>query len=121
LTKRALAEITVEASPTEVSETLKGIMPFVDFLFKGETFTEPNGIELLCKHGASMRSWGEIIEIKIKEDGHGGSVVQAESEAKVGTTLFDYGQNKENLQRLFLELTRKYKSTSPFQLKEKTF
>jgi hypothetical protein len=118
LTKRALAEITVEASLTEVSETLKGIMPFFDILFKGETFTEPNGIELLGKCGVTWRSWGETIKIKIKEEG-GNSIVHAESESSLGTTLIDYGKNKENLQRLFLELTRKYKSTSPLALKEK--
>ena len=120
LTKRALAEIAVEASPTEVSKTLIEIMPFFDVLFKGERVEEnSHRIELIGERGMGFRSWGETITIKIKEDGRCGSVVQAESKASLETTLFDYGQNKENLQRLFLELIRKYKSTSPMVLKEK--
>ena len=87
-------------------------MPFVDILFMGEFFTESNGIELLGKCGMSLRSWGETIKIRIKEDG-GNSYIHAESEASLGTTLIDYGKNRENLQRLLLELTRKYKITSP--------
>jgi hypothetical protein len=69
----------------------------------------------------TIRSWGDEVKIEILGDGIGGSTIRAESKATVSTTIFDYGQNKENLERIFAMLINKYKNTSPLVIKEKTF
>lgn len=57
MTKRALAEITVEAPATDVSKTLKGFMPSIGISFERETAQEnPHRIELVGFHHISMRT-----------------------------------------------------------------
>jgi hypothetical protein len=120
LTKRALAETSVDPSPTEVSRTIKEIFAIIGISFVGENIDEKSHkIELYGKRGMTFRSWGDEVKIEILEDGHGGSILRAESKAKVSTTMFDYGQNIENLERIFAILINKYKNTSPLVLKEK--
>jgi hypothetical protein len=120
LTKLAFAEISVEASPTEVSRTMKEIFATIGISFVGENINrDSHGIELSGKRGMTFRSWGDKVKIEIMEDGHGGSIVRAESATAVPTTIFDYGQNKENLERIFVLLMNRYKNNSPLTLKEK--
>jgi hypothetical protein len=120
LTKRALAETSVEASPAEVARTIEEIFGIIGISFKREIIDEKaQWIELHGKRGMTLRSWGDEVKIEILGDGIGGSSVQAESKAIVPTTIFDYGQNKENLERIFTILISKYKNTSPIVIKEK--
>jgi hypothetical protein len=120
LTKRALAETSVEASPAEVSRIVKEIFAIIGVSFVGENINEKSHrIELCGKRGMTIRSWGDKVKIEIFEDGHGGSSLRAESKAIIPTTIFDYGQNKEDLERIFTILANKCKSTSPLVLKEK--
>jgi len=65
-----------------------------------------------------MRSWGESIKITITEEIIG-SRIQAESKPKLETTLFDYGENKENLESLLKPLIMKYKIASPLRIEQK--
>jgi hypothetical protein len=119
LTKRALAETSVEASPAEVSRIMKEIFAIIGISFVREDINEKShSIELHGKHGMTFRSWGDKVKIEIVEDGRGGSSLRAESKTKVPTTIFDYGQNKQNLERIFAILTNKCKSTSPLVIKE---
>jgi hypothetical protein len=69
----------------------------------------------------TLRSWDEKVEIEIIGDGVGGSAIRAESKAVLPTTIFDYRQNKDNLERIFTLLITEYKNTSPLVIKEKTF
>jgi hypothetical protein len=122
LTKRALAETSVEASPAEVARTIEEIFSIVGIFFKRQNIDEKAGwVEL---HGerrdVTLRSWGEKVKVEIIGDRIGGSTVRAESKAILSTTIFDYGQNKDNLKRIFALLTNKYQSTSPLVIKEKT-
>lgn len=122
LTKRALAETSVEASPTEVARTIKEVFAIIGISFVRENINEKaQWIELYGKRGMTLRSWGDEIKIEISGDGIGGSSVRAESKATLSTTIFDYGQNKENLERIFAILINRYKNTSPLVIKEKTF
>jgi hypothetical protein len=122
LTRRALASTLGEASPTEVARTMKEIFAIIGISLVRENINEmAQRIELYGKRGMTLRSWGEEVKIEILGDGIGGSTVRAESKATVSTTVFDYGQNKENLERIFAILTNRYKNTSPLVIKEKTF
>jgi hypothetical protein len=122
LTKRALAETSVEASPAEVARTIEEIFGIIEIFFKRQNIDEKAGwVELHGEHrDVTFRSWGEKIKVEIIGDRIGGSAVRAESKAILPTTIFDYGQNKDNLSRIFAILTTKYKSTSPIVIKEKT-
>jgi hypothetical protein len=122
LTKRALAETKVEASTSEVARTIKEGFAIIEVSFIRENMIEKaQWAELYGKRGMSLRSWGEKIKVEIRGDGISGSIVRAESKATLKTTIFDYGQNKENLERIFAILTSRYKNTSPVVIKEKTF
>ncbi len=123
MTKRALAETSVEASPAEVVRTIEEIFAIIGISFKRENIDEnAEWIELRGeRREVTIRSWGEKVKIEIVGDGIGGSKIRAESKALLPTTIFDYGQNKENLKRIFSVLINKYKKTSPLVIKEKTF
>jgi len=120
LTKRAIAETSVEASPAEVSKALKEIFATVGITFRGENIDEKTHFtEVYATRGITIRSWGDNVKIEILEDGHGGSIIRAVSEATVPSTVVDYGQNKDDLERIFGMLANKYKTTSPLVIKEK--
>jgi len=121
MTKRAFAEVTLDASPSEVSNALVQIMWASRVKVKNQMITEqPLTIHLYGEHSVSFRSWGEFLKITITAY-NGGSKVNAESEAKLATTLFDYGQNKENLEILMNQLILKFRHTSSLVIKEATF
>lgn len=121
MTKRAFAEVTLDASPSEVSNALLQIMWSSRIRVKSQTVTEtPFTILLYGEHSVSFRSWGEMIRITITKNGNG-SKVKAESEAKVSTSIFDYGQNKENLEILLNQLIMKFRNSSPLVIEERAF
>ncbi len=121
MTKRAFAEVTLDASPIEVSNSLVFIMELQRTHPRVQRISEkPQQIELRGENGISLRSWGESIKITITEEKIG-SRIQAESKPKMETTLFDYGKNKENLEALFNPLIMKYQIISPLKIEEKTF
>lgn len=118
MTKRAFAEVTLDASPNEVSNVLMQLMWSSRIRVSDQTITEhPLTIQLYGEHSASFRSWGEFLKITITAQ-NGGSQIHAESEAKVPTTLFDYGQNKENLEILMNQLIMRFRQTSSLDIKE---
>ena len=123
LTKRATTETTVNASPVEVAKTIKGTFSIMGIFYKQQNSDEKaDWIELYGEHREfTLRSWGEKVKIEIVGDGIGGSVVRAESTAWLPTTIFDYGQNKDNLKKIFTVLITKYGKTSPLVIREKTF
>ena len=123
LTKRAKGEITVNASPVEVARTIQETFGKMGFFHKRQKIEEKaDSIELYGERREfTLRSWGEKVKIEIVGDGIGGSVVRAESKAWLPTTIFDYGQNKDNLKKIFTALITKHKKTSPIVIKEKTF
>ena len=123
LTKRATGEITVKAPPVEVARTIKETFSKMGFFYERQKIDDKADlIELYGERREfTLRSWGEKVKIEIVGDGIVGSVVRAESEAWLPTTIFDYGQNKDNLKKIFTVLTTKHKKTSPIVIKEKTF
>lgn len=121
MTKRAFAEISLGASPSEVSNALIQIMWASRIKVTNQNIIEqPLTICLYGEHSVSFRSWGEYIKITITEQGNR-SKVYAESEAKVPTTIFDYGQNKENLEILMNQLVMKFSYSTPLVIKETTW
>ena len=56
------------------------------------------------KTGVSLRSWGEKLRVELAPEGEG-TKLSVRSAAKLGTTLFDYGKNAENV-RSIVELVR---------------
>ncbi|MCW3996044.1 MAG: hypothetical protein NWE98_07860 [Candidatus Bathyarchaeota archaeon] len=119
--KKAFAETTLAASPSEVSNALVSMMWASRITVTGQTIEEqPLRITLYGENKASFRSWGEFIRITIVAVGNE-SRVQAQSESKLPTTIFDYGQNKENLLLLFNQLIMKFRGTSPLTIEEKIF
>ena len=123
MTKRATAKITVKASPVEVARTIKETFDTIGIFYKRQKVDEKTDwIELFGERREfTLRSWGEKVKIEIVGDGIGGSVVRAESKTWLPTTIFDYGQNKDNLKKIFTVLITKYKKTSSLVIKEKTF
>ena len=118
MAKRAMAEVTLEASPSEVSNALVQMMWASRIKVKNQTVTDqPQAIHLYGEHSVSFRSWGEVLKITITAQ-DGGSKVNAVSESKVATTLLDYGQNKENLEVLMNQLVMKFRQTSALEIKE---
>ncbi len=118
LVKRALAETSVEASPAEVSGTIKEIFAIIGISFVRENIIEKlRRIEIYGKRRMTFRSWGDEIKIEIFEDNHGGSIVRAESKTRFSIQIYDYGKNKENLERIFTILTNRHKNTSTTVIK----
>ena len=117
-----MAETSVEASPAEVARAIEEIFSIIGVFFKRQKIDEKaEWIQLRGKRReVTLRSWGEKIKIEIIGDGIGGSTIRAESKAILSTTIFDYGQNKDNLEIIFTLLTNKYKNTSPIVIEEKT-
>lgn len=59
MTKRAFAEVTLDASPIEVSNSLVFIMELQRTHPRGQRISEkPQQIELWGEDGISLRSWG---------------------------------------------------------------
>jgi len=121
MTKRATAEVTLDAAPNQISNSLMPIMWSSRIGVTGQKTEEnPLKITVYGEHSMSFRSWGEIVKIEITNYGNG-SKVEAESKARISTTIFDYGQNKENLQVLLNQLILKFRLTSQLAIEEKTF
>ncbi len=121
MTKRAIAELTVEASPNEISKALIPIMWSSRIGVTGQKAEEnPLRITIIGEHSMSLRSWGEIIKIEIMKNGNV-SKVEVESRAKISTTFLDYGQNKENVEVLLNQLIAKFRPASQLTVKERTF
>ncbi len=120
LTKKALGQVTVHASPFEVADALKQTLPVMGFPVSQELSGQnPLKISLRASSGMTLRSWGEEITVEVFEDGYGGSIVVGESKASLPTTIVDYGRNKENLERIFQVLLTKYKGTMSRPIEEK--
>lgn len=51
------------------------------------------------KTGVSLRSWGEKLHVELVSETEG-TRVSVRSAAKLGTTLFDYGKNAENVRKI---------------------
>ena len=51
------------------------------------------------KTGISLRSWGEKLHVELASEAEG-TRVSIRSAAKLGTTLFDYGKNAENVRKI---------------------
>jgi len=118
MTKRAIAEVTLDGAPSDVSNVIEQIMWSSKIKVKNVRFAEqPVTYYLYGEHSVSFRSWGENVKITITAF-NGGSKVNAESVAKLETTLFDYGQNKENLEILMHQLILKFRQTSSLVIKE---
>jgi hypothetical protein len=121
MTKHAYAEVKFDALPNDVANALISMMWASRFKVENSRFIEqPLTIYINGTHSMSFRSWGERIKITIMTC-DGGSKVNAESKSTVELTLFDYGQNKENLEILMNLLILKFRSTSPLVIKEARF
>lgn len=116
----AIAEFSIAASPSEVAEKLKNILPSVDFTFLGDIANDNRDrIELNAKNGMSLRSWGDEIKIEITNEGSGMSEVRALSIPAVKTTMADWGRNKSNLKKILIELAKTYPNITPSYAKTK--
>jgi len=122
--KGAVGEITFENDLEEVSKVIKDTMSKVGISFTEEKVHNERPltkIELYGKCGKTFRSWGEKVIIEIIKTDEGRSLAKARSECIVPTTLFDYGKNKKNLEKLFQELTKQLKVAGPVWIEEKIF
>lgn len=61
--------------------------------------SDPATHTMAIKTGISLRSWGEKLEVALAAD-PAGTRVEVRSAAKLGTTLFDYGKNAENVEKV---------------------
>jgi hypothetical protein len=122
MTKRAVAEVTLDASPNEVSNALIQIMWASRIRVNNQRIAQqqPLVIQIFGEHSVSFRSWGELVKITIKDESSKSRVI-AESEALIPTTLFDLGQNKENVEILLNQLLLKFSHSSPLAIKESIF
>lgn len=118
MTKRAVAEITLDASPSEISNALIQIMWASRIKVTKQIIDEqPLRIQLFGETSLSFRSGGEYIKITIIEQNSKSRVI-AESETKLTTTLFDLGKNKENVTILINQLIMKFCKKIQLVLKE---
>lgn len=56
--------------------------------------------KLILTRGTSMWSWGEKIEIRLRDLNEGYTLVQVNSSPMLSTTLIDYGRNRENVEQV---------------------
>jgi hypothetical protein len=121
LTKRATGKLTVEGAPENVSTIVKTVLPLIGISFAGEQVVsqKPLVFEISGTRGMSVKSFGESIEIRICEIAHGQALIEAKSECLASSQIFDYGRNKKNLESLFGELAKQFKTTAPACLEEK--
>lgn len=70
---------------------------------------------LVVKGGVSWRSWGETIPISVTEIAPGRARVSITSTPRVGALggLADFGKNRENIERIVAETSRRLKRTMP--------
>jgi hypothetical protein len=78
-------------------------------------------VEVWGRRGLSLWSWGEIVGIKVSDDGHGECLVEAVSECVWPLQLFDNGTNKKNLESLFAALKIQVRAVGPIHMEEKRF
>jgi len=106
MTRRAIAEVSLDASPVEISNSIVPLMETQKSHPRVQRISEnPLQIEIWGENGTSILSWGESLRITITQE-KVGSRIQAESKAKLATTLFDYGKNKANLESLLSSFKR---------------
>jgi hypothetical protein len=55
---------------------------------------------ILAISNASLKSFGERIQINVETTGSNESILTVESKPIIKTTLFDYGVNRKNVERL---------------------
>ena len=94
LSVNQLTEIISDLSIKELIEKLKN-----DTIFKAMNMKEiDNGI--IIKSGISLKSWGEKIQITETKNDKEKRTLIISSKPKLKTTLVDFGQNKENIDRV---------------------
>ena len=87
-------EVKTSHSRDEVAGLLK-----LDPAFRHMSITS-DGDALKLTTGTTWRSWGEIILLNFRQDRNDGCVVEIRSKPWLGTTVVDYGKNKENVERI---------------------
>ena len=53
-----------------------------------------------AKIGASWKSWGELVSIRLRESSNGIIDVEISSKSAVRTTILDYGKNLDNIEKI---------------------
>ncbi len=121
--KKAVGEILVKGLSVDVSKNIQNCMwsHKMGHVCVEEITDSQNKIRLTGQHGISMSSYGENLTVEITEIGDGYSAVQCESKSIILTTLFDYGQNKKNVEVIFHELNKEFKDISHMQVEESRF
>jgi hypothetical protein len=116
-----MGKIAFEEGPDRVLEAVKKAFPVVGISLVEEKIVSerPRAVEVRGKRRWSVRSWGETVEIKLTEDGRGGSFVEAKSECVDRDELIDFGRNRKNVEGLFGELAKQMKVVGPVCVEEK--
>lgn len=93
MTKKTIGKIAFEEGPDRGLNAIKKALPLAGISLIEEKIVSdrPRAAEVRGKRGVSVRSWGENVEIKVTEDGQGGSIVEAKSECADRNQLIDYG------------------------------
>lgn len=94
LSVRQVWELTLEAPP---EHALEKAVQAVSALKSGRVLeVDPVTRRVVAHKGASWRSWGEAIDVSVREAA-AGSVVRLSSRPRLSTTLVDWGSNLRNV------------------------
>ena len=56
--------------------------------------------QLVARTGMTWRTWGDVISFEIRRSNGDGIHIDVSSRPAVGTTLVDFGQNLENVEKI---------------------
>ncbi|BCB89330.1 hypothetical protein Psuf_066430 [Phytohabitans suffuscus] len=99
MARSAEQELKVRDTPPEAFRRVGEVL--------GRTFGGPveqvSGTELAVTTVVNLRSWGERVSCVVEPSG-GGSRVVVRSRSRLSTTLFDWGKNGDNVERVISAL-----------------
>jgi hypothetical protein len=109
--RKAAASITIKTTTADASSYINQLMNTNKFTIKKFDPNSSEGTKYMAKHGATIYSWGENIQLGIKEAGNGYCTINCKS-ACVFPQWVDYGINKKNVNALLGGLSNELKDYS---------
>lgn len=61
--------------------------------------------DIRAKFGGGMRSWGEIVTLRVTNDGSGGSLVRIDTRSRLRYQMFDWGKSDQGIDALVRAIT----------------
>jgi len=96
----ACSHFQVMNFPQPIDEVFEAFAKALPLAGMGYPIKMKDSYQLIANVPTSAWSWGEKINISMKEADNGGTSVQVKSESSFSLTLFDWGKNKKNVNQI---------------------